>query len=437
LADLSTLLSSKLFADVRLHTGAQGSSREEPILTSSLLLGAMKGAVSCMMEEETRGMDGFWDIIVPEAAFLDLKNAFLELTTWTMRRESKVILKELLLLKDGFIPEDELNIVKDEFMNDEQTMFADVTAELLDEDPNHAETKRERNHLNSIAGTEKNGIEYDILSKEFSCNVCEQLFPNQSQLRLHHRLSHSKLPVLRCELTGCQKAIFKSKRMLHKHLEKKHSHFCTDLCGLDKESSPVEQEVRKKKAKNHLHSTSSYFCEECGNRFSNSQNLKHHKEAVHENRSVPCPECGKIFKHANNLRIHRDQKHSNQSFLCNYCATEFSSRKNLRNHMHNIHQTNAEKKHQCSLCEKAFVEKGKLKAHMSSVHLKDTPYHCRYECGRAYNDASNRNAHEKRNHGSLHLSALVLLKERNTLDQTLTSKHYTSSESNNPSDVPM
>ena len=99
--------------------------------------------------------------------------------------------------------------------------------------------------------------------------------------------------------------------------------------------------------------------------------------------------------------------------------------------MHNIHQSNAEKKHQCSMCEKAFVEKSKLKAHMSSVHLKDTPYHCRYECGRAYNDASNRNAHEKRNHGSLHMSALVLLKERNTLDQTLTSKHYTSNQAAN------
>ena len=82
------------------------------------------------------------------------------------------------------------------------------------------------------------------------------------------------------------------------------------------------------------------------------------------------------------------------------------------------------------MCEKAFVEKSKLKAHMSSVHLKDTPYKCRYECGRAYNDASNRNAHEKRNHGSLHMSALVLLKERNTLDQTLTSKHYAGSPHN-------
>merc|ERR1712130_55686 len=207
-----------------------------------------------------------------------------------------------------------------------------------------------------------------------------------------------------------------------------HEHICSDICGFSKEKSSkrkVHEKIPEKSVQ--------YFCDECGNKFSNGQNLKQHKESVHENRSVPCPDCGKIFKHANNLRIHRDQKHSNQLFLCNYCATEFSSKKNLRNHMHNIHKSNAEKKNQCNMCEKAFVEKSKLKAHMSSVHLKDTPYSCRYECGRAYNDASNRNAHEKRTHGSLHISALKMSKERNTLDQALSSKHYTSGN-NNPAD---
>ena len=199
--------------------------------------------------------------------------------------------------------------------------------------------------------------------------------------------------------------------MLHKHLQKTHEHICSDLCKLNKEKTTRQNE--KKKSIGTFSQPTSYFCDECGNKFSNSQNLKQHKEAVHENHSVPCPECEKIFKHANNLRIHRDQKHSYQLFLCNLCALEFSSKKNLRNHMHNIHQSNAEKKHQCS--EKAFVEKSKSKAHMSSVHLKDTPYHCRYECGRAYNDASNRNAHDKRNHGSL----------------LITSKHYTSNQATN------
>ena len=45
---------------------------------------------------------------------------------------------------------------------------------------------------------------------------------------------------------------------------------------------------------------------------------------------------------------------------------------------------------------KRFTGKNKLDSHMSSVHYKDNPNACRYGCGRAYNDISNRNQHERK-----------------------------------------
>ena len=39
-----------------------------------------------------------------------------------------------------------------------------------------------------------------------------------------------------------------------------------------------------------------------------------------------------------------------------------------------------------------------------NVHLKLRPYKCRYGCEFAYNDRSNRNAHEKKTHGNLFMT---------------------------------
>ena len=36
---------------------------------------------------------------------------------------------------------------------------------------------------------------------------------------------------------------------------------------------------------------------------------------------------------------------------------------------------------------------------MMNVHIKARPYTCRYGCGAAYNDSSNRGHHERKKHG--------------------------------------
>ena len=36
---------------------------------------------------------------------------------------------------------------------------------------------------------------------------------------------------------------------------------------------------------------------------------------------------------------------------------------------------------------------------MMNVHIKARPYACRYGCGAAYNDSSNRGHHERKKHG--------------------------------------
>jgi len=256
--------------------------------------------------------------------------------------------------------------------------------------------------------------------KEKDCG-CKITFKSRINKLIHLRLEHSELPSFPCPISKkCKKYIFSSKKCLHKHLKKRHDHHCDETCQLHIEAA--NEAVKTKRKKVEKKKNEGCFCEVCGKQFKNFTNMNAHKISSHDpNQTWPCPDCGKVFQHSNNLKIHNRQMHSTEKFLCQTCATEFKSRKNLRNHIYSNHTPEDKKKHVCTMCPmpKGFATKGKLEMHKSSIHLKNTPYACRYQCGRAYNDGSNRNAHEKKTHGSLHISALMSLQERNCLPEAL------------------
>ena len=52
-------------------------------------------------------------------------------------------------------------------------------------------------------------------------------------------------------------------------------------------------------------------------------------------------------------------------------------------------------------CGKGFTIKSSLNKHLMNVHSKLRPYKCRYGCIFAYNDKSNRDAHERKKHGKI------------------------------------
>ena len=92
----------------------------------------------------------------------------------------------------------------------------------------------------------------------------------------------------------------------------------------------------------------------------------------HEDKA-PCPQCGLVVRH-------------------------------LKLHIRTMHTKDELKNHQCQECAKGFVSIDKLEKLRMNVHLKLRPYKCRYGCEFAYNDCSNRNAHEKKTHGSVFMT---------------------------------
>ena len=232
------------------------------------------------------------------------------------------------------------------------------------------------------------------------CN-CGIEFSGRYERVQHHRFYHSKLPTFACQY--CTKLnAFTTNEMVTEHEEYWHKHWCPeDGCAFSCES--------EKKLQNHLFREHRYpmppqqtediekvtiCCEICGKQFDNKKSLRYHKD-VHKEEVLPCPHCDKIFHRKLNYGLHISQMHSGQTFICETCSATFTSRRNLKLHIASHHE---ERKLQCHLCPKAFTQASRLKQHMTSVHIKDTPFKCKYGCGRAYNDKSNLRQHERRQH---------------------------------------
>ena len=141
----------------------------------------------------------------------------------------------------------------------------------------------------------------------------------------------------------------------------------------------------------------SFVCVQCGFETNSKSNLLYHTYKEHDTVQVTCPDCNKVYENAQTLRKHERKVHREKS--CDICGAVV---KNLKGHMEAIHSKDSDKKAQCLDCGKGFIDKTKLKNHQMNVHIKSNPFKCRYGCDMGYNDASNRNSHEKKLHGGLY-----------------------------------
>ena len=141
-----------------------------------------------------------------------------------------------------------------------------------------------------------------------------------------------------------------------------------------------------------------YVCNMCGKILLSMGSLRNHHEAFHGIRElkIKCELCGKLCVDKGALKAH--MRFHAEKKTCPICG--FKTR-NLKMHHMSVHTKDEEKEFQCDQCDKGFITKKYLERHKISVHLKTKPYNCRYGCVFSYNDMANRNAHERKTHGSL------------------------------------
>ena len=194
----------------------------------------------------------------------------------------------------------------------------------------------------------------EMISTHRACEVCGELII-RGRLWAHMR-KHKPKNKQFCE--QCGKWLMEITFSSHACLKKRPAKVC-NICGetfvnLDLHISNIHSEEIKRK------------CEICGNMVNESKFSRHVEN--HEKQFV-CPHCGKKVK-------------------------------KLADHISKMHTSDDMKKIQCPDCGKGFIKEVEYKNHRISVHEKTYPHKCRYEnCDAKYNDASNRNCHEKKKHG--------------------------------------
>ena len=272
------------------------------------------------------------------------------------------------------------------------------------------------------------------------CHLCGQLL-TKSQVKGHMRNRHTKEEHLQCEV--CSKT-FTNIHRLNGHIKRIHSEVspgkakktkgqwgaeCDKLCNCGISFPTLDEKVKHfkivhkgyeecphchrvvlhaaserhvcdpffKENKNKSGKHKVHVCNDCGKQFTEQSAFYYHKYTVHEAEEVNCEVCGKMFRSKVHLQDHISRVHKEKT-SCTICGIAV---RNINNHIKAVHTENDKKKYQCEFCWKGFRDKRSIDVHKQSVHLNLRPYNCRYECGVAYNDPSNRRQHEKKVHGAL------------------------------------
>ena len=270
---------------------------------------------------------------------------------------------------------------------------------------------------------------------QYQCQICGRHFDSKKKLGNHKRIHDIKkckfcqieisLASLNRHQKNCQRSrlkhelrlSFKAVRVKRKSPRERVS---CHICG----KSFVDKYVLKNHIlKYHSCPEGQIKCEKC---FSNVDKEDFSSHICPE---LPCPKCNRIFNNEKSVSNHIKKHHEYlpDSFYCSDCGKGFPSKGDLYNHMKSHkeketcpecgakvrclskhmqkHQTEEDKKFICEHCDKRFFNVHLLNKHIMNVHLKLRPYKCRYGCEFAYNDVSNRAAHEKKTHGKLFITA--------------------------------
>ena len=251
--------------------------------------------------------------------------------------------------------------------------------------------------------TEKKKMGRPITAQDRLCVECGKEFPrgsgkNISQVYKRHLLKH-QVEDFSCECPDVPKLIVRPGqervgmdfRQKERHMKVEHLGWLG--CQECMESLETQEELEKHVEKHKQ----SFFCDLCGFVAKNLDTLKHHTKTKHDTGDYPCPECGKVLDSLFALNKHITRVH--RASACPICGAVL---KNMKLHMQEAHMDDADKKYHCEDCGKGFMDKQRMEGHRMNVHIKSQPHKCRYGCENRYNSPSNRNAHERRNHGDLY-----------------------------------
>ena len=231
---------------------------------------------------------------------------------------------------------------------------------------------------------------------KYQCTECDYQTRQIGHWKLH-REQHGKGVPVTCDICGklCGgELLLRAHKLSHESEERIKCHKCGKVYHITNIES------------HHCKSAENGFtnqCDICQKTFHNVDYLFEHKKIVHELPELKyfCSICGKGFSRTHVFNKH--MKTHEEKIPCEECG-ELKNPTQMKNHILQYHKP---KDFKCETCSKGFWNKTALEKHKMNVHLKLRPYKCRYGvgCEFAYNDTSNRDAHERKKHGKVFTTA--------------------------------
>ena len=144
-----------------------------------------------------------------------------------------------------------------------------------------------------------------------------------------------------------------------------------------------------------------HFCQKCDKSFLRREYLLKHIKYIHENSEAGkwiCHICKKEFAQNGSLIIHV-KNHENKDFYCNTCGNKYTNLVSLKNHIRKHHEQKDKYKSKCDICN-VEVDKKQLESHMTK-HTGFKTYQCSY-CEKDFAQKQTLKLHEKLHMGIKH-----------------------------------
>ncbi|KAI5644099.1 hypothetical protein NE865_03752 [Phthorimaea operculella] len=194
----------------------------------------------------------------------------------------------------------------------------------------------------------------------FKCFTCEMTYDSRSRLSQHIK-SHSKVKDYICQYCGKE---FQRLNSIKRHVRVCHGGqtIKCPICFKDLKGHLTEHMRVHNQNRPHI-------CPDCGQRFTQSTQLKVHRRSHTGDRPYPCRICNRPFGHSNALMLHVRRHTGEKPFPCAMCHMSFSQLPHMKNHMRKIHGKDSAYK--CQKCGDFFKLKAELESHGKGCTVGD------------------------------------------------------------------